>query len=133
MSGFQTEVVCGHFDEERKVWKVEVRDKKEVRQTIEANAIISAVGQLNRPKLPDIAGRECYRGIAFHSARWPRECDLTNKRVGVIGTGRECLSVCTGDCKTGARGFCVSAHAPRPGFSPIPIITRMCQRGNTIF
>ena len=84
---FHTEVVCGRFDEESKVWKVEVQDKDGARQTLEANAIISAVGQLNRPKLPDIAGRECYRGIAFHSARWPRECDLTDKRVGVIGTG----------------------------------------------
>ena len=58
-----------------------------VTSTLEANAVISAVGQLNRPKLPDIAGRERFAGPAFHSARWDHGVDLRGKRVAVIGTG----------------------------------------------
>jgi 4-hydroxyacetophenone monooxygenase len=57
------------------------------RETIEANAVISAVGQLNRPRLPEIAGRDGFQGIAFHSARWEHQHDLRGKRIGVIGTG----------------------------------------------
>ena len=49
--------------------------------------MISAVGQLNRPQLPKIEGRESFAGPAFHSARWDHDVDLTGKRVGVIGTG----------------------------------------------
>ena len=49
--------------------------------------MISAVGQLNRPQLPKIEGRESFAGPAFHSARWDHSVDLTGKRVGVIGTG----------------------------------------------
>ena len=128
---FQTEVVCGRFDEEDKVWRVEVQDKEGARQTIEVNAIISAVGQLNRPKLPDIAGRECFRGVAFHSARWPRECDLTDKRVGVIGTGASAFQFVPEIAKQARDVLCFSAR--RPGFSPIHIITRMCPRDSTIF
>ena len=49
--------------------------------------MISAVGQLNRPQLPKIEGRDSFAGPAFHSARWDHSVDLTGKRVGVIGTG----------------------------------------------
>ncbi len=32
-------------------------------ETLDANALISAVGQLNRPKLPDIPGRDSFDGV----------------------------------------------------------------------
>ena len=38
--------------------------------------MISAVGQLNRPSLPDIAGRDSFAGPSFHSARWDHDVDL---------------------------------------------------------
>ncbi|MBP9232358.1 MAG: NAD(P)/FAD-dependent oxidoreductase, partial [Phenylobacterium sp.] len=53
----------------------------------EATAVITAVGQLNRPRLPDVRGRERFKGPAFHSAQWRHDIDLTGKRVAVIGTG----------------------------------------------
>ena len=49
--------------------------------------MISAVGQLNRPLLPDIKGRDSFAGPSFHSARWDHSVDLRGKRVAVIGTG----------------------------------------------
>ena len=56
-------------------------------ETLDANAIVSAVGQLNRPQLPDIPGVERFAGPSFHSARWDHDVDLAGKRVAVIGTG----------------------------------------------
>ncbi len=56
-------------------------------ERVAARAVISAVGQLNRPKLPDIHGIGSFAGPAFHSARWDHDVDLTGKRVAVIGTG----------------------------------------------
>jgi 4-hydroxyacetophenone monooxygenase len=55
--------------------------------TITANAVICAVGQLNRPNHPAIAGRDTFAGASFHSAEWNHDVDLTGKRVAVIGTG----------------------------------------------
>jgi 4-hydroxyacetophenone monooxygenase len=55
--------------------------------TITAQAVISAVGQLSRPKMPEIEGLEDFAGPAFHSARWDHDVDLAGKRVCVIGTG----------------------------------------------
>ena len=54
---------------------------------METTALITAVGQLNRPRFPDIKGRDRFKGVAFHSAQWRHDIDLTGKRVAVIGTG----------------------------------------------
>ena len=81
-----TEVLSAEFDDPGCVWRVHVRgpDGDEV---IEANALISAVGQLNRPLIPDIPGRDSFRGPMFHSGQWDDSVDLRGKRVTVIGTG----------------------------------------------
>ena len=51
----------------------------------EAQVLVSALGQLNRPSLPAIEGREDFAGPAFHSSRWDHSVALGGKRVGVIG------------------------------------------------
>ena len=84
---FNTSVELAEFDEKTYTWRVRVKSADGASQTLEAQAVISAVGQLNRPKLPDIEGRETFNGISFHSARWEHGHDLTDKRIAVIGTG----------------------------------------------
>jgi 4-hydroxyacetophenone monooxygenase len=54
---------------------------------VTAKAVISAVGVLNRPKLPEIPGRENFAGVALHTAQWDSGLDLQGKRVVMIGTG----------------------------------------------
>ncbi|MCP3804864.1 NAD(P)/FAD-dependent oxidoreductase [Allokutzneria sp. A3M-2-11 16] len=49
--------------------------------------VISAVGQLHRPKLPDIPGRDDFKGESFHTAKWNHDYDLSGRDVAVIGTG----------------------------------------------
>ena len=84
---FETEVTEAVFDEARALWRVEVKGKDGGRETLEANALITAVGQLNPPRLPDIPGVDTFAGPAFHSARWRKDVDLAGKRIAVIGTG----------------------------------------------
>jgi 4-hydroxyacetophenone monooxygenase len=84
---FETEMLEAEFDESRSRWTARLKGPEGRMETVEANAIITAVGQLNRPKLPDIKGVEKFRGVAFHSARWDHEADLKDKRIAVIGTG----------------------------------------------
>jgi 4-hydroxyacetophenone monooxygenase len=84
---FQTEVEEARFDDERSLWRVSVKTADGGRETLEANALVTAVGQLNRPRYPDIEGLESFAGPSFHSARWRHDVDLTGKRVAVIGTG----------------------------------------------
>ncbi|NNE74957.1 MAG: NAD(P)/FAD-dependent oxidoreductase [Acidimicrobiales bacterium] len=49
--------------------------------------VIAATGILHHPKLPDIEGLDSFEGHMWHSARWNHDIDLSDKRVGVIGTG----------------------------------------------
>lgn len=84
---FETEVSSMAFDDDTATWTLDVVGPGGVEDRIEANAVISAVGQLNRPQLPDIPGVERFTGPAFHSARWDHGVDLAGKRVAVIGTG----------------------------------------------
>jgi 4-hydroxyacetophenone monooxygenase len=83
---FGTEVCSAEFDEERRVWRVHVSGP-DGEQSQEFDALCSAVGQLNRPNFPDIPGRDDFRGVSFHSARWRHDVELRGKRVIVIGTG----------------------------------------------
>lgn len=77
------EAVSADYDETNRKWTVVTRRGKKY----EADVVISAVGQLHRPKLPDIPGLESFEGSAFHTAQWDRDHDLTDRDVAVIGTG----------------------------------------------
>ena len=83
---FNTEVKTCVYDDAKALWHVTV-ERGGKQETLTANAVISAVGQLNRPKWPDIPGQDKFKGIAFHSTEWEHEHDLKGKRVLVIGTG----------------------------------------------
>lgn len=54
---------------------------------IRADFVITAVGRLHRPSIPDIPGVETFRGTIRHSAEWDPAYDLAGKRLGVIGSG----------------------------------------------
>lgn len=49
--------------------------------------VITAMGILRTPLYPEIDGRESFEGSSMHSAHWNPELDLSDKRVGIIGTG----------------------------------------------
>ncbi|WP_135451658.1 NAD(P)/FAD-dependent oxidoreductase [Mycobacterium sp. DL99] len=81
---WNTEVVSAVWD--GKMWNVTVRSAAGT-ETLRANAVITAVGQLNRPQIPDFPGAETFAGPAFHSAAWDHDVDVTGKRVALIGAG----------------------------------------------
>lgn len=89
---FETEVVEATFDEAANRWNVTLRERDGNESSLVTNAMISAVGQLNRPKLPDIKGVGTFAGPAFHSARW-EPVELKDKRVAVIGTGASAFQI----------------------------------------
>jgi 4-hydroxyacetophenone monooxygenase len=88
---FNTEVLSATWDDASQRWELRVRhDDSE--ETLTTHAIISAVGQLNRPRYPtEIEGFGTFRGPAFHSARWRHDLDLSGKRIAVIGTGASAI------------------------------------------
>ncbi|MGH9108099.1 MAG: flavin-containing monooxygenase [Acidimicrobiales bacterium] len=84
---FSTEVVSAAWDAGSAVWRLGLRRPDGGTDELVANVVVSAVGQLNRPHVPDLPGAGRFAGPAFHSARWRHDVDLAGKRVAVIGTG----------------------------------------------
>ena len=82
-----TEVVSAVYREPSCDWVVTVRGPDGHQRDLRADVVVSAVGQLNRPNIPALAGAESFEGPTFHSAQWDPTVDLTGRRVAVIGTG----------------------------------------------
>lgn len=89
---FRAEVVSARYDEARAMWQVQVRTGHGI-ETHEANILVTAVGQLNRPAIPPIPGLEDFRGTHIHTAAWHDGIDIRNKRVALIGTGASAIQV----------------------------------------
>jgi 4-hydroxyacetophenone monooxygenase len=90
---FNTEVESAIYDDTNHRWTVTVVTVEGNREQLEACAVISAVGQLNRPKLPAIEGLQNFAGPVIHSGAWPKGCDLSGQRVAVIGSGASALQI----------------------------------------
>ena len=61
--------------------------------TLTSKSIISALGGLHTPSLPDIPGQKSFEGLQFHTSNWPQDLNLTGKRVAVVGTGATAVQV----------------------------------------
>ena len=107
----RSEVERMSFDEATQRWTVDVRRGDGTRETLTANVVVSAVGQLNRPNIPDLPGLEQFSGTHFHSARWRHDVDLTGLRVAVIGTGCSAVQLLP---KTAAKAAHVSVFQRSP-------------------
>ncbi len=85
----QTEVHEIRWDSEVSRWIISTNHSDAMR----ARFVAMANGYLQKPKLPGIEGIMTFGGHAFHTSRWDYDytgsdlAKLSDKRVGVIGTG----------------------------------------------
>lgn len=84
---FNTSLKSTKFDKESGTWLVKLSDGSSVR----ARFVVTAVGPLSNPTIPDIKGKETFSGPIFHSATWNHDVDLTGKKVAVVGTGASAI------------------------------------------
>ena len=81
---FESRVTAAHYDEGTQSWALTLEDGSRFRTRF----LITAIGPLSTPTLPNIEGRDSFKGPSFHTAQWPHEpVDFKGKRVAVIGTG----------------------------------------------
>ncbi len=79
-----------HWQEDARSWLLTLRDGSECR----ARFVVSALGLLSVPTLPQFEGMDAFEGESFHTYWWPKEpVPLTGKRVGIIGTGATGIQV----------------------------------------
>ena len=87
---FSTEVTTMKWNIESQTWTTTITNSAQTKDE-EFSAVITAVGQLNRPNLAPARGIENFNGDWFHSAHWNHSVDLSGKRVAVIGTGASAM------------------------------------------
>ncbi|BBY61005.1 cyclohexanone monooxygenase [Mycolicibacterium sarraceniae] len=84
---FGAEVEALWWDEQCQQWQIHSRAADGTLSFGYASVVVTAAGYLNRPRFPDVTGRDTFGGISVHSARWDHTLDLTGKRVAIIGAG----------------------------------------------
>jgi cation diffusion facilitator CzcD-associated flavoprotein CzcO len=74
-----TTVTTLRWDGSKARWTVET----ECGNSFQADVIVSAVGMLDVPNIPDIPGRQLFRGRVFHSSSW----DHSKSTAGEVTLG----------------------------------------------
>ena len=89
---FETQVTDMKFDELTQEWSVDsICHGRENKERI--GIVISCVGQLNQPKIPQIKGLEHFQGDMFHSSQWPHFDAISGKKVAVVGSGASAFQI----------------------------------------
>jgi cation diffusion facilitator CzcD-associated flavoprotein CzcO len=127
-----TEIASAEYDETAARWTLTTRAGE--RHT--ADVVVFAVGQLHRPKLPDITGHEDFAGPAFHTARWDHGQDLRGRTVAVIGTGSSAAQLVPRVADTARRVTVYQRTAnwviPKPAANFHPLVQRAFDRVPTL-
>jgi cation diffusion facilitator CzcD-associated flavoprotein CzcO len=74
------------WDEHEQRWHVTTD-----RGSFSARVLVSGMGPLTEPKVPDVPGLESFEGEVMHSARWNHDYDFAGKRVATVGTGASAI------------------------------------------
>lgn len=85
---FNRTVVSAEWSADEQLYHIVTQDVQSGTEFVTtAKILISALGILDIPRYPNIAGLSSFKGEMFHSARWDTGVDLRGKRVAVIGNG----------------------------------------------
>ena len=88
---FNTEMRSANWSDADNRWHLTVSGEKE----ITAKYLITGLGLLSAKNFPDIPGLDDFEGDLHHTAAWPKDYSVDNKRVGVIGCGSTGVQVIT--------------------------------------
>jgi 4-hydroxyacetophenone monooxygenase len=89
---FNATVTAIDYDTERASWTVRWTEDGRNQERV-FDSVVTAVGQLNEPLIPEIPGLEDFEGTTMHTARWDHSAELAGKRVAVVGTGASAFQV----------------------------------------
>jgi cation diffusion facilitator CzcD-associated flavoprotein CzcO len=84
---FNANLIGARYDEARGLWQVQSEDGRR----FEAEVLVSGMGGLSNPMVPDLKGLERFEGQVFHSANWDHRYDFEGKQVAVIGSGASAI------------------------------------------
>ncbi|MCA0218304.1 MAG: NAD(P)/FAD-dependent oxidoreductase [Actinobacteria bacterium] len=90
---YSTRLLRLRWDDTASLWEATTSAPDGTVNVRRFSAVISALGQLDKPNIPDLPGFADYRGLTMHSQEWRHDVDLAGKRVAVIGTGASAYQI----------------------------------------
>jgi cation diffusion facilitator CzcD-associated flavoprotein CzcO len=84
---FRKKLVSARYHDTDQRWELAFADGSRVH----AQTVVSGMGGLHLPAIPDLPGLARFKGRAFHSAQWEHDFALRGKRVAVVGTGASAI------------------------------------------
>ncbi len=91
---FGARVTSAVWDDGSGAWVVTLDDGSASGAVVRARFVVAATGVLSVPYVPDVPGREDFRGEAHHTGLWPEQpVDFRGKRVAVVGTSSSGVQV----------------------------------------
>ncbi|MGK2909492.1 MAG: flavin-containing monooxygenase [Sphingobium sp.] len=88
---FNCEVTEAVWSEADSNWQISVRRSDGRMDKIVAKAFVPAVGQLSRPKIPDVPGTALFKGLTCHTGTYDRSISYKGKRVAIVGTAASAI------------------------------------------
>ena len=92
---------------EDKVWRVSLVGG----ETYTADVVVSGLGGLHIPHLPEFEGCDKYKGALFHSAEWDEKVEIADKKVAIVGTGASAIQILP-ELQKVAKQVCVFQRTP---------------------
>ncbi|KAK1812471.1 hypothetical protein LTR12_013165 [Friedmanniomyces endolithicus] len=81
---FNTSITKAHWIEQDRLWQLTDASGR----MYTSRFLITGIGVLSNPTLPNVPGVADFKGPAYHTSRWPKDpISFEGKRVGIIGTG----------------------------------------------
>ena len=90
---FGCTVTSASWDDEGQMWRICYETDDNAKVELKAFALVSAIGIFSKASTKQFPGEETFQGQIFHSVRWPKDLDMTDKRVAVIGTGASSMQI----------------------------------------
>lgn len=87
---FNTEVVSMRWNDQDHTWTLKTSSGD-----FTARYVVTAVGFLSEPNWPNFPGLDNFKGSLYHTARWPEQYDLSDKKIAIIGNGSTGIQLIT--------------------------------------
>ncbi|SFL14149.1 flavin-containing monooxygenase [Geodermatophilus ruber] len=88
-----TAVTSAHYSPEKGEWTVEAEREGDA-LTLRPKHLVLATGMSGKPNIPDIPGRDVFRGDQHHSSAHPGPDAYAGKRCVVIGSNNSAFDIC---------------------------------------
>jgi cation diffusion facilitator CzcD-associated flavoprotein CzcO len=114
------EVISSVFDHDTDAWAL----RTTAGEIFRGDVVIAAHRPIYVPWIPELAGRNDFRGVSFHAGQWDPDFDPSGRRIAVIGADATAGHYIERLVESAA-SVTVFAHAPRRMVPEVPFWTTL--------